>query len=250
MPDADGYRYMVLAVDHFTKYAVAEPVTNARTRTLISFLSRINDQLGPFERLLSDPGPQFRSNELKEFLRAARIQHDLSGRRHFEGNGCLERLVRTITETVAKLGATNDTWPTQLPTAIKAYNCRPHTTTGAEPYALFFKAAVKLHLDDQYGTTGPSPPTPEEVARTRDRTTSYWQQSSARRYPCPFREGDTVLHCPRRPTTLRHARDRRFLPRRSGPYFVIEPYPRNRYLLTDGYRQYLLPGWELQHYSV
>lgn len=249
MPVAGKFRYLFLAVDHFSKFAVAEPAPNARTPALLAFLRRVFTQLGPFNRLLSDPGPQFRALALRRFLQRNHVHHDQSGRRHFEGNGCLERLVHTLTQTAAKMGATHDTWPAKLGQVLQAYNKRPHTSTGAEPLAVFFKAPVRLQLDQVHRTSGPPAPSDTQVALHRDNVTSSWQRAAKQRRIQPFHQGDAVLHCPRPPTTLRHARDRRFLPRRHGPYFIIERYPRNRYLATDGYRQYLLPGWELQHYS-
>ncbi|MCO5763458.1 MAG: reverse transcriptase domain-containing protein [Chromatiaceae bacterium] len=249
MPVTNRYRYMILAVDHYSKYAFAQPVPTAKAYHIVNFLRQLFLQLGPFETLLSDPGPQFRSKALKEFLQRHQVRHDTSGRRHFEGNGCLERLVRTITETAAKMGATRADWPNHLDRALQAYNVRPHSTTGAEPYAVFFNRPVQLHLDAKYATHGPPVPTPGQIQVNHETATGVWRRASQKRRSPPFQPGDDVLHCPRLPTTLRHSRDRRFLPRRAGPYCIIERYPRNRYLATDGVKQYLLPGWELQRYS-
>ncbi|MCO5762841.1 MAG: reverse transcriptase domain-containing protein [Chromatiaceae bacterium] len=249
MPIAGRYRYMLLLIDHYTKYAVAEAASDAKTYRLIAFLRRVFTQLGPCDVLLSDPGPQFRATSLQRFLAQHNVRHDRSGARHFEGNGCLERLVRTITEAAAKMGTTHETWPHQLDAVLRAYNARSHSTTGAEPYTIFFGRPVRLPLDDRYGTEGAPAPTPAQVQRQRRQATDVWRRASQRRHPRPFEPGDEVLHYPRLPSTLRHARDRRFRPRRRGPYVVIELYPRNRYLVTDGVTQLLLPGWELQRYS-
>jgi hypothetical protein len=91
------------------------------------------------------------------------------------------------------------------------------------------------------------PPTNTALRRNADQATSHWQRASQQRRPTEFQPGDEVIHVPRRDSRLVHARARRFMPRRFGPYLVIEHYPRNRVLCTDGVRQLLLPGWELQH---
>ncbi|MCO5762799.1 MAG: reverse transcriptase domain-containing protein [Chromatiaceae bacterium] len=249
MPVAGQYRYMILLIDHYSKYAIAEAVPDAKAYRIITFLRRLFNQLGPCETLLSDPGPQFRASSLRRFLDAHGVQHDRSGTRHFEGNGCLERLVRTITEAAAKLGATRATWPSQLESVLRAYNARPHSTTGASPFTVLFKRPVRLPLDELHGTKGAPAPSEEQLQHQRQLATGVWRRASQRRHPQPFKPGDEVLHCPRLPSTLRHARNRRFLPRRRGPYLIIEQYPRNRYLATDGITQLLLPGWELQRYS-
>jgi hypothetical protein len=246
MPHCGPYSYLLLAIDHFSKFAFARPSRSAKTSELLSFLRHLFYQVGKFEVLLSDPGPQFRSLALKRFLKQHGTRHDKSIRRHFEGNGCLERFVRTLSEALAKLGATDDNWPSKLQQTINAYNSRPHSTTDAEPHAVFFNSPARLPLDHDYGTRGAAPPTQDQVADTRDLRTSTWKRASARRRPLNFAPGDEVFHVPRRDSDMIHARARRFQPRRSGPYIVIEEYPRQQYLCTDGYTQILLPAWEMQ----
>jgi hypothetical protein len=246
MPITAKYRYLILAVDHFSKFAVAEAVPDAKTHRIIRFLRNVFTQLGTFETVISDPGPQFRAKQLADFLAQRGIRHDRTGRRHFEGNGCLERLVRTLSEILAKSGAQNDTWPLHLYKALHAYNQRPHSATKVEPSTAFFRTAATIPLDAQYGTQGAPPPPAAQILANRRAHTAIWQQASQQRKRMAFEQGDIVLHCPRRNSTMLHARNRRFQPRRLGPYDVIEAYPRNMYLCTDGVKQYLLPGWELQ----
>ena len=246
MPHAQGNSYMLLAIDHFTKYAVARPVPNATANQVIRFLQQYHSTCGPFEQLLSDPGTQFTSTEFQEYVQQTGFTHDSSGIRHFKGNGCVERLVRTIQNILAKMGATSDTWPRHLPAALLAYNSRPHSTTKTEPAAAFFQTPVQLPVDKQYGTSGPTPPTTKVMLQQTQRSTAAW--TDPRHRPRDFARDSMVLHVPRPPTTMRHSRDRRFRPLRSGPYRVLQPLARNRYLVedADGFQQ-TIPGWELQH---
>jgi hypothetical protein len=246
MPVAGNIRYMLLAIDHFSKYAMAVPAPSGHASHLVRFLQGIFRRFGPFKELLSDPGPQFRACQLQHLLAQHGVTHTPAARRHFEGNGCLERLVRTINEILAKIGATTHDWPSHLAAALQAYNRRYHSTTNAEPASTFLQCATRLPLDHQYGTQGQAPPPHDEIAQSTDRATRVWAVAAQRKQPTTFTEGQEVLHVPRLKSTMVHARNRRFLPRRRGPYLVIEPYPRNRYLCTDGVKQYVLPGWELQ----
>jgi hypothetical protein len=249
MPYAGRYRYMLLAIDHFSKFVFAHPVTAARTAIIIRFVSEVFSQVGRFQQILTDPGPQFRSGTWRRFARQHGVSLSRSGRRHFEGNGCLERVVRTISDTMARMGATEDSWHHVLPRAVVAYNKRPHGTTGAEPHAIFFQVPVRLELDRRYGTHGPPPPTKASTRRHTEQQSAVWQRRSERRHPRALLPGDPVYHVPRLDSEFKHAAGRRFWPKRSGPYFFLERYPRQQLLCTDGVRQLLLPAWEVQQAS-
>ncbi|MCO5762913.1 MAG: reverse transcriptase domain-containing protein [Chromatiaceae bacterium] len=246
MPRAGKYTYLLLAVDHFSKAAFARPAADARSHTLLAFLRTLFLSSKKFEIVHSDAGTQFTAKKTTQFLATHGVRQHVAGPRHHESNGALERLVRTLQEILAKAGAKDDDWPTYLPAAIQAYNRRPHSVTGAAPIDVFLGTAHPLPLDDRLGTSPPPLPSMERVAHTMATKTAAWQRASALRRPDSYTSGTEVFHIPRRPTTARHARGRRFLPRRYGPYVIIEEYPFNRYLCTDGVSQYLLPAWELQ----
>jgi transposase InsO family protein len=242
MPRAGKYKYMLIAIDHFSKFVFASPVTSGRVFTVIRFLNEILQQVGPIQGILSDPGPQFRARALQRFAERCGIQLDRSGRRHFEGNGCLERVVRTISEMLARMGTSNTSWPQILPAAVRAYNHRQHSTTQAEPVAVLFQVAAKLPLDTRHNTTGVTPPTLEEVQQCTSHSTEQWRRASRNRRPEEFLSGTAVFHVPRLDSRQQHAATRRFRPRRFGPFVVLENYPRQRALCTDGFWQLLLPS--------
>lgn len=249
MPVANGCAYMLLAVDHFSKHAVAKPVRVPTVTSVIHFLDIYRRYCGAFHRLLSDRGPQFTAHELADYAARSGFTHDHAERRHFEGNGCVERTVRTVQEILAKIGATDTTWPHFLATALVAYNSRRHSTIGAEPAAVFFGNPIQLPLDLRYGTQGPAPPSSQQVQQHTKQVTTVWARQQQARKPHAFAPGDRVLHVPRPSSHLTHSRRRRFRPRRSGPWTVLAAEDRNVYRCIQGRRERRLPGWELQRAS-
>ena len=68
---------------------------------MISELKGIFSENGIPETVVSDGGPQFRS-EFKEFARQGGFEHIQSSPHHHQSNGEAERFVRTIKDTLTK----------------------------------------------------------------------------------------------------------------------------------------------------
>ncbi|XP_064122695.1 uncharacterized protein K02A2.6-like [Macrobrachium nipponense] len=90
-----GYSYLIL-VDAYSKWPEVIPMQTTSSVATIRSLMQIFATHGLPERIVTDNGPQFTSQEFKEFLNVNGIQHTLSATYHPSTNGEAERFVQTF----------------------------------------------------------------------------------------------------------------------------------------------------------
>ena len=91
----------LLVVDYFSKFPIIRKLHSLSTGSIISELKGIFSENSIPETLISDGGPQFRS-EFKEFACEWGFEHLQSSPHYHQSNGEAERFVRTIKDTLSK----------------------------------------------------------------------------------------------------------------------------------------------------
>ena len=91
----NGHCYMVI-VDYFSRYIEATRLLTATSAAVINALKFAFSRLGIPELLISDNGPQFVSQDMKEFSKAYDFTHISSSPRYPQSNGQAERVVQTV----------------------------------------------------------------------------------------------------------------------------------------------------------
>ena len=91
----------LLVVDYFSKFPIIRRLHSLGTGSVISELKGIFGENGIPGILISDGGPQFRT-EFKEFAQEWGFEHIQSSPHHHQSNGEAERFVRTIKDTLTK----------------------------------------------------------------------------------------------------------------------------------------------------
>jgi len=83
-----GKRYIILAIDFFTKWPEAVAVEEADAQTVVKFLHQdIICRHGVPEEITSDRGTEFLNNLVKEFERTYHLKHIKTTAYHPQGNG-------------------------------------------------------------------------------------------------------------------------------------------------------------------
>ena len=62
-----GYRYLLIAIDKFTKWVEVEPVRAPTAQAAVKFIRGIVSQFGVPNRIITDLGSQFTSRMFKEY---------------------------------------------------------------------------------------------------------------------------------------------------------------------------------------
>jgi transposase InsO family protein len=152
-PKSNKSHSVLVAIDHFTKFAWALPTRNQTANTTAKAL--FNSIFMPYgfpARIHSDRGANFESQVISELCRLARIHKTRTTPWHPMGNGLCERLNQTI---LSMLGTLPDKfksqWNKYLPSLMYAYNSTVQDSTGYTPFYLMFGRTSRLPVDVQLG---------------------------------------------------------------------------------------------------
>ena len=135
-----GVKYAVVAVDYFTKWAEAEPMTTITFKKMQSFIWRfIIYRYGIPQKLVSDNGKQFDSYEFKNFCNELGIVKSFSAIAHPQFNGQVEAVNKSLKHYLkAKLESHKGVWPKELPHVLWAYRTTARTFTRETPFSIAY----------------------------------------------------------------------------------------------------------------
>jgi hypothetical protein len=154
-----GNRYILVAMDYFTKWAKAYAIPNQEATTIANKL--VNDMLlrfSPPEQLHSDQGRQFESTLIAEICKCLGIHKTRTTPYHPQSDGLVERFNRTLLNMLTTTMAGHPgTWEDHTQKVLLAYNTSTQSTTGFSPFFLMFGREARLPVDLIYGPT-PTPP--------------------------------------------------------------------------------------------
>jgi len=104
MPTGKGNcRFLVVAVDYFTKWVKAEPLATITTGVIKNFLWRaIVCQFGIPYALVTDNGTQFDYKQFQEWYSELKIRHFFSSVYHPQSNGQVEATNKTLVRILKK----------------------------------------------------------------------------------------------------------------------------------------------------
>ncbi len=199
LTDSDGYTYVAVLQDAYSKWIEAKPLDDTRAKTVIRWLQReVFSRFGEPKMLTTDGGTQFDSREFKEFCASRQIEHHITSPYHHQGNGLAERAIRTLETMMRTACKEQQEWSQKLVECVTTYNTRSHLTTGVTPYSLMFNRLPVTKLDKQYNLE--PPPFDEtvnkgvaKVNKTAELKRIKKQYDKKKKNPSSFSAGELVL---------------------------------------------------------
>ena len=135
---ANGHKYIVVAVDYFTKWAEAMPTFNCTAETAARFF--FNHVITRFripKQLVSDHGSHFEDSVWRELSTFLKFQHQFSSAYYPQGNGqvkAVNKILKTILQRTVDRHKSN--WHHMLFPALWAYRTSTKTATSFTPFHL------------------------------------------------------------------------------------------------------------------
>lgn len=145
-------KYIVTAIDYFTKYVEAKALENANAEEVSTFIfEEIICRHGCPKVILSDRGSHFNNQVIEELMKKFKIKHNFSTPYHPKTNGLVERFNRTLCESLAKLSEERENWDEYIAPTLFAYRTSRQSTTKIDPFYLTYgrKAILPIDNDDR-----------------------------------------------------------------------------------------------------
>ncbi|GJX06713.1 reverse transcriptase domain-containing protein [Tanacetum coccineum] len=149
-PEAPGrIKYLVVAINYFTKWVEAEPVATITGQKMLQFVWRnIFHRFGISGIIISDNGKQFASNPFREWCEELKIKQNFTSVAHPQANGQTEVTNRTILQGLkTRLDKAKGQWVEELPNVIWAYRTTACAGNGCTPFSLVYGSEAVLPLE-------------------------------------------------------------------------------------------------------
>jgi hypothetical protein len=142
LPPAQGnLRYVVVAVEYFSKWIEVKPLATITSATVQKFFwQNIVCHFGMPKAITVDNGTQFDAETFKDFCDQIGTKIHFASVRHPESNGLVERANGIIMTGIMKLifNQPRGKWPDELVKVVWSHNTTISRSTGFTPFKLLF----------------------------------------------------------------------------------------------------------------
>ncbi|XP_069766770.1 uncharacterized protein [Narcine bancroftii] len=138
LPQVQRWKYLLVMVDHFTRWVEAFPAVNASTVARL-LLEHVIHRYGIMNSIDSDRGPHFCSKVHQLICDALQVSWKLHTPWHPQSSGRVERMNGTLKTQLTKLMVeTKMPWIKCLPLALLRIHTAPRRDVGVSPYEMMF----------------------------------------------------------------------------------------------------------------
>jgi transposase InsO family protein len=143
---------MLVAVDKFTKWVEAAPVTTQDSKPAINFIKSIVFPFGVPHSIITDNGTNFTSKEFKDYCEGLGIKLKFASVAHPKTNGQVENANGLICNGIKKrllapLEKAKHAWVDELPSMLWSLRTTPNAATQETPFFLVHGAEVVLPVE-------------------------------------------------------------------------------------------------------
>ena len=145
-----GSKFLITCIDHFSKFAVTQAVTNKQSFTIENFVRNLVIPNFPkIECILSDSGCEFTTKHLQRFAKEQDFKWNHGSPYHPQTQGAVERFNDTILKKLKKISDFGKIpWDSCVAAANKAYNASFNRSIGCSPLELLTGEIQKFPIDE------------------------------------------------------------------------------------------------------
>jgi transposase InsO family protein len=143
---------MLVAVDKFTKWVEAAPVTTQDSTAAINFIKSIVFCFRVPHSIITDNGTNFTSKDFKSYCESMGIKLKFASIAHPKTNGQAEKANSLICNGIKKrllapMEKAKHTWVDELPSVLSSLRTTPNAATQKNPFFLVHGAEVVLPVE-------------------------------------------------------------------------------------------------------
>jgi transposase InsO family protein len=147
-----GHVYMLVAVNKFTKWIEAAPVTTQDSKATINFIKSIVFRFGVPHSIITDNGTNFTSKEFQDYCEGLEIKLKFTSVAHPKTNGQVKKANGLISNGIKKrllapLEKAKHAWVDELPSVLWSLRTTPNAATQETPFFLVHGAEVVLPVE-------------------------------------------------------------------------------------------------------
>jgi hypothetical protein len=141
---ADKLKYILLAVDRFSRVVKLTPTPDATAESALKGLLRYCFSYGYPSKMITDGGSHFTSQLMAKIVQLMKIKHHVTVPYHPESNGMAERHIQDVIGVVRKLcHQVRNEWPNVLEECEFQVNTAVCRATGYTPFDVMFGHQVR-----------------------------------------------------------------------------------------------------------
>ena len=145
----NGFRYILVVVDHFTSWVEATPLKGITAAEVIEkFFNLIIARHGCPENCISDAGRQFTSHLFNQLCQHFRMLPQVATPQHQRSNGKTEKFIQFLNNSIAtKIKADHSDWDALIDPCLFTYRVSLNRTLNDNPFFLIYGRDAILPQD-------------------------------------------------------------------------------------------------------
>lgn len=130
----DGFKFLLVVIDVFSKVAHVEPMKNKSGKTTAEALAKILKRMGPAIIFRTDRGLEYKNSHVAKILAQENMKHVVTDNEEVKC-ACAERLIRTIKNKIYKYFTHfgKQRYVDIIQKVIESYNNTVHSAIGRKP---------------------------------------------------------------------------------------------------------------------
>nr|GEX49313.1 reverse transcriptase domain-containing protein [Tanacetum cinerariifolium] len=143
-----GNKYILVAVDYFSKWVKVKALPTNDARVVVKFLKSLFSRFGTLRAIISDRGTHFCNEQFARVMTKYGVTHRLATAYHPQMSGQVEVSNRGLKRILERIvGRNHASWSDKLDDALWAFRTAFKTPIGCTPYKLVYRKSCHLPIE-------------------------------------------------------------------------------------------------------